>query len=220
MTAFDTNIALTLQAEDTDAIVTSTTPTAGDIPIDGVLLTGSQAVIPNPAYLILSCAADETGNTFTVVGRDVNGNIVSTSFLGVNGTTTIIEVAYQTVTAFSCDQDCSGAIELGITTQTYSKWVQIDGQRDFLSATGAAIFDTGATATVTMEYGFFSTPYKTSSTLLGIVADSVINADNANVLAPINNPADAVRLKVTAWTDGTVHFCVRQANSGHAGVGG
>lgn len=220
MAAFDTNISITLQAEDTDAIVTSSTPTAGNIPLDGVLLKGAQAVIPNPAYLILTPAADESGNTFTVVGVDVNDNVVTSTFAGENATPVVIEVAYKTVTSFSCDQDCSGAIELGITTQTYSKWVPIDGMRDFLSVSGAALFSEGATATATMEFGWFSTPYKISSTLLGTVEDTILTSVAANTATPVNNPADAIRLKLPTWTDGTVYFCVRQANSGHAGTGG
>lgn len=216
MAEFDTNIAITLQALDTDAIVASSTPTSGNIPITGVFLKGAQAVIPNPAYLILTCAANETANTFTVVGVDVNGNLVTTQFAGVNATTTVVEVAYQTVTAFSCESSCSGAIELGVTTQTHSKWVPVDGQRDFLAASGAALFSADATATATMEYGFFSTPYKIATTLLGTVEDTVLNGDTTNTATPLNNPADAVRLKLPTWTDGTVYFCVRQANSGHA----
>lgn len=220
MQPFDVTIPITLQAEDADAIVLATTPGVGEIPLTGTLLKGDQAVIPNPAYLILTPAADESANSFTVTGLDVNDQIVSTTFDGDNATPVIVEVAYKTVTSFSCAQPCNGNIQLGITTQTTSAWIPLDGVRDFLSVTGAALFSEGATATATLEYGFFSTPYKTSTPLVGTVEDTILVSKSSNTATPINNPADAIRLKIPSWTDGTVYFCVRQANAGHASPGG
>lgn len=186
--------------------------------LNGLYASGF-AKIPNAAFLKIDCAADESGNTFTVSGIDVNDQEVSTSFAGPNATTAVVEVAFKTVQSFSCSQNCAGDIQLGITTQTYTKWVPIDGQRDFLSVSCFALFSLDATATVTMENGVFTTPYDSTSNLIGTVEDTFINAVTANTGTILNNPVDAVRLKVTAYTDGEMYFSVRQANSGHAGTG-
>lgn len=194
---------------------------AGDGPVS---IDGSYASAQSIPSLGFACSpsitfsADETGNIFTITGTNPNGVVESVQVAGTTPSTVNASAAFSSITSVSCSQACAGNITVGIAQQTYSAWVPIDGQRDFLAASAFVLFGS-AVATATLEYGLFSESNNVNSVLLGTVEDTILNAVSTNTGTPINNPADAVRLKIPSWTSGAIAFVVRQANSGHAAQG-
>jgi len=134
-------VTLTPDALDRNGISTSYTPVAArlDFLIDGALSTGydrngiSVAATPSGttpltlggatgtsyrarggAYIAIYAAADDSGRTFTVTGKDVNHLTITEAITGPGlGLSVIGATRFYEITSIAADATCAGDIEVG-----------------------------------------------------------------------------------------------------------
>jgi len=129
---------------DRNGIATSQTPTsAAALTLDGAL--GIDFHSRKGVYVIIYAAADDSGRTFTVVGKGANDEILTEAITGPGlGLIVISTTRFLSITSVTPDAATAGAIEVGV-----------NGYIDFAQAQHVTIVsagdDSGDTFTVTGE---------------------------------------------------------------------
>lgn len=117
-----------LTAADADGICASQTPAgAGDLTLDGALVSGGVAVLDTARRVLITAAADESGVTFTITGTSYNGRVQSETIAGPNVTTAQSVLDYKTVTSVAISGAAAGAITVGTNGVASSRWLRLDG---------------------------------------------------------------------------------------------
>ena len=100
---------------DRDGIATSQTPTsAAAMTLDGVL-RNDDFRLRRGIYILIYGAADDTGRTFTVVGKDINGNRITEGITGPDATLIVLgSTKFYDITSVTPDAATAGAIEIGV----------------------------------------------------------------------------------------------------------
>ena len=115
------------QAADDNGICLSQTPLgAGALTIAGALASGGVATITPAAFITITCAGNDAGRTFTIVGTSPEGWAQTSTQAGANVGATTGTVAYATVTSVSVDAATAGAIIVGIAQAGYGEWLPLD----------------------------------------------------------------------------------------------
>jgi VCBS repeat-containing protein len=131
---------------DRNGLATSQTPlSAAALTLDGVIGTDLAVNGRKGAYVIIYAAADDTGRTFTVVGTDGNGSVLTEAITGPGlGLIVMSANKFYTIDSVTPDAATAGAIEVGT-----------NGYYDISQAQHIAVYsagdDTGDTFTVTGE---------------------------------------------------------------------
>ncbi len=110
-----TQLTLALSSLDANGICADqTTGAAADLLLNGALVeTDTEAHFGVAAAVRLTCAGDETAQTFTIKGRDGNGIPVTAILAGVSGTTTDTTQTFKHVTEVRVDGATTGNVEVG-----------------------------------------------------------------------------------------------------------
>jgi len=115
-----------IAAADANGICESQTPTAGNLTLDGVLVTGGVAVLDAARRVLITCAGNESTRNFIVSGTNWQGNLISETVTGPNATTAQTTNSFKTVTSISISGNAAGAVEVGTNGVADSPWVRFD----------------------------------------------------------------------------------------------
>ncbi len=191
----------TITATDADGICTSQTPAAGGaLTIDGALLAG----IPTAQHVTVASDGADTGRTFTIVGLDNAGNSITEDITGPSSGTSTSTKNYKQVTSVVVDAATAGAITVGFVQTAELPWQILNYHASVFNyayhvVIGACTF----TVEGTMDDVEDSTATISTNTVQASGSSSVYGSSTA--------PIRAVRVKLTAWTSGTIKFNVMQA---------
>lgn len=116
-----------LAAADANGICESQTPlAAGDLTLDGVLVTDGVAVLDAARRVLITAVGDESSNTFTITGTSYNGRVQSETIAGPNATTAQSVLDYKTVTSVAISGAAADAVEVGTSGVASSRWLRLD----------------------------------------------------------------------------------------------
>lgn len=200
-------------AMDDDGISVSQTPGgAGALTITGALASGGVATLDIPRRVMISCAGNNSGRTFTITGTSDGEKVISETITGPNATTVSSLKDYKTVTGVSINGASTGAVKIGTTDGTTgtastpcmsTPWCPID-RYDY---NGVAL---GIEVTGTINYTVQHTltdpntgPLDNPDKYLTPYAHPTIAAKTANDFATYSHPLSAVRVTVNSYTPTT-----------------
>jgi len=111
-------------------IALSQTPSgAGNLTLNGSLVSGGVATLDKPRRVLFTPAGAEATNTtvWTVYGTDWNGNAISEAVSGVNNPSTVYTVYdYKTVTRIAVNKAQAGAVTVGTNGVASSRPIFLD----------------------------------------------------------------------------------------------
>lgn len=127
-------ISLTVQlaTADDDGVAQNQTPgAAGDLTLNGVLVSGGVATLttgPAARQVLITCASDESAKTITIYGTDANGNAISEQVIGPDGTPTTATTVqfFKTVTRVAVSAAFTGNIKVGTNGVGGSRIMALD----------------------------------------------------------------------------------------------
>ena len=110
-----------------NAICLSQTPGGSvALTLNGALVTGGVAILATARRVLITCAGNETGKTFTLTGTSYNGQVQSETLAGPNATTVQSVLDYKTVTSITISAAAAGALTVGTSTVESSRWLRLD----------------------------------------------------------------------------------------------
>jgi len=194
----------TLVASDTDGICASQTPlAAGALTINGVLASGGTVTLSTPQHVSVDCAGADSGRTFTVTGTDFIGQALTESIAGSASSQTKGTSNFKTITSVTVDAATAGAITVGVLGECETPWIPLNTWANpFQYAYTVDV----TTATFTVE-GTLTNVQDTTVTPIPFTVEA---SGSIDVTGNSTNVTRAVRVKVTAFTTGTVTFEVLQ----------
>jgi len=146
------------QALDADGIsAADTLGGAGDLTLGGALTSGGSATFDSGRIITILSAGDDSGDTFTVTGTDVNGDAQTEEITGANAGTATGSKHFKTVTQIAIDGASAGNVSAGINNSAadvvFAGRSRLKGIRIMNSATaGTLVFPTTSpTGTTTMQ---------------------------------------------------------------------
>jgi len=87
--------------------------------LDGALAVGGVLPQQSLAYIIgITCAGDETGRTFTIIGTDADGAAQTEDVTGVNAGVAVSAKFYRSVSSITTDDDTAGTLKIGTVATT------------------------------------------------------------------------------------------------------
>ena len=195
---------------DADGISLSQSPAgAGNLTITGALASGGSVTLTVAQRVSISSAADDTGRTFTVTGKDADGKSITDAITGANAGAAAGVKYFKVITQIAVDAATAGAVTAGVfsanggvsgtivanyraTDFSIGMGVNITGT---LSATVQQCFDNIMDASIT--------PVWTDT--LGLTA--LTATDKGNIAFPVRG----IRLKLNSWTSGSATLNYVQA---------
>ena len=146
------------QALDADGIsVAATLSGSGNLTLGGALTSGGSATFDSGRVVPLLSAGDDSGDTFTVTGTDVNGDAQTEEITGANAGTATGTKYFKTVTQISTDGASAGNVSAGINNSAadviFAGRSRLKGLHVMNSGTaGTLVFPTTSpTGTTTMK---------------------------------------------------------------------
>jgi len=164
---------LSFASADPNGIAAGQVPVdAVDLTLDGVYVDGGIATLPIPTTVTLTSADDLSDVTFTVIGTDANGNVISEEIVGPNNATVTTTLEFATVTSievatlitYTTEEIEIGATEAGDLGDT--AWWPLDIYTPNQVTTISANIISG-TATYSVQYTN-EDPFDTSITQLAV----------------------------------------------------
>ena len=145
-------------ALDADGIsVAATLSGSGNLTLGGALTSGGSATFNAGRIVTLLSAGDDSGDTFTVTGTDVNGDAQTEDITGANADTATGSKYFKTVTQIATDGASAGNVSAGINNSAadvvFAGRSRLKGIRIMNSGTaGTLVFPTTSpTGTTTMQ---------------------------------------------------------------------
>ncbi|MDD4995780.1 MAG: hypothetical protein PHW53_04955 [Patescibacteria group bacterium] len=195
----------TITGTDADGICLSQTPlAAGALTIAGALSSGGAGSIPTAQHVTVTCAGSDAARSFVVTGTDDAGNAQTETLAGSATSTTTSAKNFKTVSSVVVDAATAGAVTVGWVATLETPWIPLNRYKTPFSYSYQA--DIGA-ATYLLE-GTLDNVQDSSITPL---AFTLVASGTVDIAGGLTVPAEAVRLKVTAWTSGTIVFKIMQA---------
>lgn len=105
--------------------------------------TGSTA-----RQVTITPTGNESTNTFTVTGTDINGNSITESVAGLNATASTTNSYFYTVTSIRIANNAANAIVAGMTNTAASDWIRFD---DFAPSNISIQCNVSGSATYTVQ---------------------------------------------------------------------
>tara|TARA_R110001583_G_scaffold130022_1_gene281814 strand:+ start:149 stop:763 length:615 start_codon:yes stop_codon:yes gene_type:complete len=157
-------------ALDADGISTAATLSgAGNLTIGGALASGGSCTFNAGRIVTILSAGDDSGDTFTVTGTDVNGDAQTEEITGANAGTATGSKYFKTISQIATDGASAGDVSAGVNASVADA---IYAGRMRLK--GAYIVNSGTAGTIA-----FTTTSPTGTTLmkLGTVASATVTRD-------------------------------------------
>lgn len=195
----------TVIASSSAGVCASQTPAgAGELTLDGSLISGGILTLATPQHISVSCAGSDAAKTFTVTGTDFIGAALSETIAGSAGSITNGTKNFKTVTSVTVSAATAGAVTVGVLGVLETPWIPLNVQITPFSYSyqvdiGTATFTVEGTLDNTQDNSITPTPF------------TVQSSGSADVTGAATAPVMAVRVKVTAFTSGTITFRVLQA---------
>ena len=100
---------------------------AGDLILDGTLVTDGVATLDKPRRVLITSSGTDTSKTFTVYGTNHGGNAISESLAGGSSGSPVYTVLdYATVTRISISAASAGTVSVGTNGIASSKPIFLD----------------------------------------------------------------------------------------------
>lgn len=115
-----------LAAASATNIRTASAFTAGVLTLNGTLVSGGIATLDNPRRVLFTFAADESLNSFAVVGTNWAGGAISETVTGTTPGTVATVLDYKTLTSVTAASNGAGNLSIGTNGVAGSNWVQFD----------------------------------------------------------------------------------------------
>jgi hypothetical protein len=180
---------------------------AGDLALDGVLVTAGVAELGAQRQVTLESGGNISAANFTITGTDDSGNIVEETIAGPNATTVATAVNFRTVTQIAVDASFGTDVEVGTNGVGASQEIPLDQNiAPFNVSLGIAV--TG-TIDVTSQFTFDDVFADASGPHVWFDHTDQTNV-TADDEAAIISPVKAVRLLTNSGL-GTARFEVLQA---------
>ena len=129
-------------AKDDDSLFTSSDPgAAGALTLNGALINETNL----NSSITINCEADETGNTFVIVGENIDGNTITETITGKNGERVQSAQIFKSITSITTTATANGNIEIGTR-----------GRQKLIDYDSLVKNDTYSSGTITMK-GVLST---------------------------------------------------------------
>ena len=97
-------------AKDDDSLLTRSNPGgAGALTLNGALANETNL----NSSITINCVADETSNTFVIVGKNLDGNTITETITGKNGERVQSAQIFKSITSITTTANASGEIEIG-----------------------------------------------------------------------------------------------------------
>ncbi len=180
------------------------------------------ATIPTAAVVGVTSDQDESGDTFTITGTDVNGTVISEAIAGPDGTPTVeyTSKVFKTVTTVAVGSANSGNVTVGVVadpngiceTSTPGSAINMVMNGAYVTPVGFNVDTAGLTIIGMGENQ--RVPTFTSTAQLSEVAITVINTtlENLKFVCNITDCVNAIDLTLAA--DGTtIRGCVFRDSS-------
>ena len=191
---------------DADGIAQSQTPAAGgeqSLTLNGVLTSGGVATFATPHIVEITSAGNDSGRTFTVVGKGEGGQPLTVTLTGVNAGTTSTTRYFIEVSSITVDANTAGAVTVGTSGLCASPWYPTN-----YSGCGNPKIAFSVELSGTMTYSVQHTLDDVQD------SDKTLTAFNHSSVAAATSSDDgnyeylptAIRMTVTAFTSGTAEF--------------
>lgn len=172
---------------------------AGDLTLDGALVSGGVATMGNQQIVSLYSAGNLSARTFTVYGTDKNGNSITEAITGPNATTVSSTKNFYTVTRVAVNGAVASDVEVGVTGLGQSVPYALD-----LSITPpyiAVSIGTPSGGTYKMQYTyenvFASTFPNATVASQNWVDDANMTGKTGAYATTLSTPATAIRFAIT-----------------------
>ena len=158
------------QALDADGISTAATLSgSGNLTINGALASGGSCTFDAGRIVTILSAGDDSGDTFTVTGTDVNGDAQTEDITGANAGTATGTKYFKTVTQIATDGASAGDVSAGVNASAgdviFAGRSRLKGVFTVNSATAGTINFTN------------TSPAGTALMKLGTVASATVSRD-------------------------------------------
>ena len=201
-------------SNDADGICASQSAAgAGALTLDGALVSGGIATIAEAQKVTVTSAGNDSGITFTVAGKDADGVTISDTFAGGNTTTASSTYYFKSVTGVSASAATASTVTVGplSTNGAVSKSLRLNSKAENFKV--GLFADVTGTLTYSVEYAYeqpedsYSVSYSSSADWRVVDGLSAQTTDQQSNLA---YPVNAVRLKITSYTSGSVKLTATQ----------
>lgn len=193
----------TLTALDADGIATSQTPSgAGNLTLDGALTSGGVLTLPTAQLVTIYGTGAENGKTFTVYGTNENGMAISEAITGPNNSTVSSTLAFKTVTRIAVSAATAAAVVAGITPVMALPWIPMNRHKKPFEVSywvdiGTATFQVETTLDNVQD-----------SSITPVVNATPTGSGSSDAGGNLKTVCSAIRVKVTAFTSGTITFTI------------
>lgn len=197
---------------DADGIATSQTPGgAGNLTLDGGLVTGGVATLDEAQKASITSVADETGRTFTITGTDPDGKALVEAVTGGNATTVKSVGYFKTVSQIAVDAATTGAITSGSGDEGVTQTIPTDWRENPFELAIAVILSSGASLTYKAQHTLDDVQDPTA--VLNWLDNDALAAKTASDDGNLSFPVRGVRLNITVFTSGTATVTFIQSGS-------
>lgn len=213
---------------DADGIATAQTlGGAASVTLNGTLVVDGVAIIKRSdsdangrpysqigQVVTIASVGNDSGVTFTVTGKDQDGQSRTTTVTGANAGTATVTGYWTEVSAVSSSGATAANITVGITAVFSTPTIPLDHYANHGAALGVKI---GTTATITVNHTFDDINAQTwRDGYQWNASDAVWFDHDSSALVGATASVDgnyefyptATRLKCTSWTSGTVEYVV------------
>jgi len=198
-------VSITGVASSVNSIALSQTATS--FTLNGSIVSNGVAVLANAQFISLTSATDQSAKTITVVGIDPNGATITETITGPNATTVASTKYYSKVLSVTASVAATLSVGVSSTGGAVSPIITANW-REIPFNVGLGLTISG-TATATVENTFDD--INDTSATLNWYATSGLSAVTASAESNYAFPCRGVRLRVSAYTSGTITLTYIQA---------
>lgn len=148
MRAITTTVGPLAAAAASSIALSQSLSAAGPLILNGTLASGGVATLDKPRRITITSAGNDTGSTWTVVGTNWAGNIITETIAGSNILVTSV-LDYLTVTSISLSAASASTVTAGTSGTADSPWVRFD---EWADAAAALQFTVTGTVNYTFQY--------------------------------------------------------------------
>lgn len=204
-------ITLTFSVDPDGISLTQTPSGAGDLTLNGVLVSGGVATLDAAQKVSITSVADETTKTFTITGTDSDDRALVESLSGGNITTVKTLGYFKTVSQVSVDAATVGAVTIGSGDEGVTQTVPTDWRENPFELAIAVILSTGASLTYEAQHTLDDV--QDSSVPLNWLANDGLMGKTANDDGNIAFPIRGIRIAVSVFVSGTATATFIQSGS-------